>query len=226
MGKYLIALLLMYSNAYAKDVRVMVIDEGISANQIELIKYVEAGSYEDTQDDNGHGTHVAGIIAESGCPNLKIVSCKAFYKGHANIDRVHECFERAIIMKVNIINYSGGGNTPDDKELEIIKRASASGIKINVAAGNEHRYLGSPCYGYWPACDNVENLTAIGSKVMVDGVDKVSWFSNYGLPDMKWEYGDEVYSTLPNNQYGKMSGTSMAAALYTRHMVQDMCYQQ
>lgn len=230
LGLSLMAIGLLHSScAHAKDVRVLVIDSGVSVNHMFLLKYVEAGPYEDTLDDIGHGTHVAGIIAGSGCPNLKIVSCKAFFKGHAVLNRVHDCLQKAIDNKFDIVNFSGGGESSDDEEYKLIKQISDKGTQINVAAGNgipenhkKGKSLGSPCFGYFPACyTNIDNLNAVGSKSVADNI---SWFSNYGLIGEKWEYGEDVYSTLPDNKYGRMSGTSMATAAFTMHMVQDMCY--
>lgn len=217
----LIFTILHHAVAHAKDVRVMVIDTGIDASHLQLLKYVEAGSYEDLHDDHGHGTHIAGIISESGCPNLKIVSCKAFYKGHAVLERVHDCLNIALKSKIDIINYSGGGVTPDDKEYQLLKQLGDKGVKINVAAGNESKDLGSPCFGYFPACDNITNLTPVGS---IDNSNNRSSFSDYGIVGIKWEYGEKILSTLPDNKYGKISGTSQATANYTKHMVQEMCY--
>ena len=226
MGKYLIPIILFLSfNTYAKDIHVMVIDTGIDGSNIQLLKYVQAGTYDDLHDDMGHGTHVAGIIAESGCPNLKIVSCKAFFHGHANGVKVIECLQKALTSNIDVINYSGGGEEPLGGEYDVIKSLSDKGIKINVAAGNNNRDLGSPCYGYFPACfNNIENLTAVGSMKDNQGHNYRSSFSNYGIPITHWEYGEDVLSTLPDNKYGRMTGTSMAAAMFTKHMVQEMCY--
>jgi|SRR5271166_189157 len=221
MGKYLIGLLLLCSNAYAKQVRVMVLDSGIDASHLELVKYVEAGSYDDLHDFYGHGTHVAGIIAESGCPNLKIVSCKGFFvKGHGAIVPIVNCLNRAIKEHIDIINFSANGELPFDEEFQVMKKVSAAGIKINVAAGNDNKYLGSPCYRSFPACYRLDGMTIVGA---LDRNNRYE-LSNYGIPGMAWEQGVNILSTLPDNKYGKMTGTSMATAMFTRHMVQDLCY--
>lgn len=223
MGKYLISLLLLCSNVYAKDVRVMVLDTGVDASHLQLLKYVEAGNYDDLHDFRGHGTHVAGIIAGSGCPNLKIISCKGFFnKGHGVVNQITFCLNRALKEHIDIINFSAGGEDPFEEEFEAMQKISAAGIKINVAAGNEHKYLGSPCYWYFPACYRLPGMTIVGA---LDNGHLYSR-SNYGLPGMAWEEGVDIFSTLPDNKYGKMTGTSMATAMFTRHMVQDLCYKQ
>lgn len=224
MGKYLIYLFLLLSSvSIARPVRVMVVDTGIDASHVDLLKYVEAGKYEDLHDDFGHGTHIAGIIAESGCPNLRIVSCKAFFKGHGIYVRLIECFQRALTENIDIINFSGGGHGAVVEEYDILKKLNDKGIKIIVSAGNDSKNLGSPCWGFFPACyENLYNLTTVGALTMHG--ERVE-SSNYGYPAMKWEVGEGVLSSLPGNKHGFMTGTSQAAAAYTKDLVKQMCYQ-
>lgn len=221
MGKYLILFLLSITSiTYARDVRVMIIDTGIDAQHIALMKYMEPGSYDDNTDSNGHGTHIAGIIAQSNCPNLKIISCKFFYKNGGIFEKLYDCLDKAISEHVDIVNFSGGGQEPDAKEYEYFKRASDAGIKIIVAAGNDGKYLGSPCYGYFPACYRLPNMVEVGA---INNKDY--WIhSNYGIPGMKWQPGVAIFSTLPGNRYGGMTGTSQATAMETKNLIEKACY--
>jgi subtilisin family serine protease len=209
-------------DSQAKDIRVMVVDTGVDRNHIDLMPYVEPyGPYEDYDDDYGHGTHIAGIIAGAKCPYLHIISCKAFFKGAGQFDKLTYCFNRALKEHIDIVNFSGGGDQSSDEEYAILKKVSDAGIKIVVAAGNHDKNLGSPCFGYFPACYRLPNETAVGALGQDDY--KLS-FSDYGIPEMKWAVGEKIFSTLPGNKYGYMSGTSQATAAYTKSLVQEMCY--
>jgi subtilisin family serine protease len=214
-------------NVQAKQIRVMEIDTGIG-NHIDILHYVEAGSFDDMNDLHGHGTHIAGIIASSNCPNLKIVSCKFYFKDSGIVNRLTDCLERALKERIDIINFSGGGEGFIEEEYKLMEKIDAMGIKIVVAAGNGidktriGKNLGSPCFGYFPACYRLPNMVIVGNKTTEN--ERVE-SSNYGIPGMVWEYGEDVMSTLPNNKYGTMTGTSQAAAIYTKHLVQKMCYQ-
>lgn len=221
MGKYLIPLLFLSLNLYAKDIKVMVIDTGIDGNHIQLLKYVQAGSYDDLNDDFGHGTHVAGIIAESGCGNLKIISCKFFFKGHGIMARLYDCLDRAVNEHVDIINFSAGGPDPSQEEYNFFKKANDAGIKIIVAAGNDSRKFQTPCGEYFPACYKLPNMVIVGGLNEDGGLYKRS---NYGMDGMKWEAAVNILSTYPNNKYARITGTSQATAAYTKHLVEDMCY--
>lgn len=218
------------SCAHAKDIRVMVVDTGIDASHLQLLKYVEAGKYEDLHDEHGHGTHVAGIISESNCPNLKIVSCKFFFKNKGVMPALYQCLDRALHEHIDIVNFSGGGPDIDLKEYEAMKKISDAGIKLIVAAGNDGKNLNSPCWGYFPACYRLDNMIEVGAfdsnTINGKGFVGLRWTrSNYGIPGMHWEAGVDIYSTLPDNKYGKISGTSQATAAYTKHLVEEMCYQ-
>src|SRR5271166_5899342 len=118
MIKYIISFLLISNIVYAKSIRVMVLDTGVDASHLALIRWVEAGSYDNLNDTVGHGTHVAGIIVDSGCPNLKIVSCKFTYNGGGVFNKLYDCLNRALMEHIDIINFSGGFY-PDDREFEL-----------------------------------------------------------------------------------------------------------
>jgi subtilisin family serine protease len=206
----------------AKEVRVFVADTGIDRMHMDLLPYVQEGNWDDMNDVVGHGTHIAGIIASANCPNLKIISCKAFYKDAGAMDKMVACFRRALTEHIDIVNFSGGGSDPDDREYQAIKAISDAGIKIVTAAGNDNRNLGSPCYGFFPACYALKNEFVIGALTKRGNI-KLD-VSNYGMPGMNWEIGESVWSTFPSQRYAYMTGTSQATATFTKHLVQDMCY--
>lgn len=205
---------------FAKDIRVMVLDTGIDSTHKYLQPYLDK---EDVQqypqnyiDKRGHGTHVAGIIASTRVKNLKIISCKFYDVNDGSFKDLYGCLERAILEDFDFVNFSGGGNTFDPKEYELIKTLTENGTIMVVSAGNDNHNLGSPCWGYFPACYLLPNLYPVGS-LGRNGQRYPS--SNYGNNDIVWITGEDIMSTLPNNRYGRMTGTSMAAALYTHVLV-------
>ena len=160
-----------YVSSYSKsDVVVAVIDTGIDAYHIDLDGGKVIGwkdlvrSKTAPYDDNGHGTHVAGIIAGTGEGN-------ASYKGVANgaalvgikvLDRrgsgsmstvdagIDWAIQNKDVYGIKVINLSLGTSTSSagtDSTSIAVNRASASGIAVVVAAGNSGpaKYtIGSP----------------------------------------------------------------------------------
>lgn len=219
--KFLIATILIVSTTYAKDINVMVIDTGVDGENKLIQKYFgPKKNQHDWIDIRGHGTHVAGIIAKSLCTSLKIHSCKYWDAGDNQSSRF-KCLDRALDEHIDIINFSAGGEDFSPKEMEYLFKLDKAGVRMHVAAGNEGKYLGSPCYGYFPACLGFDNLYVVGS---LNEEGRRSRTSNYGKPGMVWELGENVLSTYPNNRGARLSGTSMATAMFTRHVVEQLCY--
>lgn len=123
---------------------------------------------ESYKDHHGHGTHVTGIILygnemyahpttdqygfkhhgfnsyDEVCRSVHILSCKYFdptNKSNDNLKHTVECVRKAIEMKVDVINYSGGGTEPNENEYNAFKDFIATGGTVVVAAGNEHESL-------------------------------------------------------------------------------------
>ena len=175
-------------------------------------------------DNHGHGTHIAGLIAQyADDSNYCLVILKYFDPKvkNDNLENTRLSFERAIKMKVDIINYSGGGEDYSEQECTLIKKALDQGIKVVAAAGNEGKNI--DVTPYYPAmCD---------SRVIVvanyfDDKNRVS-SSNYstGLPGSKimvHEMGWNVMSLAPNNQLVVMTGTSQATAIKTGKIIRSM----
>jgi len=169
-------------------------------------------------DDNNHGTHVAGSIGARGNNgkgitgvnwDTQIMVLKAFdAEGTGGLTNIVEALAYARAMGAHITNNSWGGSAYSQALFDEIDANRNEGQLLIAAAGN----IGSnndntPIY---PASYEIDNIISVGSS---DHNDQLSSFSNYGLMTVDLlAPGSDIYSTLPNNQYGSLSGTSMAAA--------------
>ena len=178
-------------------------------------------------DRNGHGTHIAGIIAQQAFnENYCIVVIKYFdpsqnYLSTDNLEQTRKSFELAINLKVKIINYSGGGEERSEAECLLIKKALDAGIVVVAAAGNEKNNINKN--PYYPAmCDSrvraVANIDRSGQVVPSSNFTDNSPKSRFLYKEM----GNQVLSIIPNNQIGFMTGTSQAAAVETGKVIVSM----
>lgn len=175
----------------------------------------------DPQDDHGHGTHVAGIIAaqaENGIGgvgiayNVQIMPIKAAqYSGALSTTDIAQGIYYAIANGADVINMSFGGYSRSTIEEDALTVAFGNAVLV-AAAGNDgipnefcNKIDGSPFY---PAAYN-----------WVLGVMVEAEFSNYDcIAKNLFEYevvapGLDIWSTLPPNQYAAWDGTSMAAPI-------------
>ncbi len=170
-------------------------------------------------DNHGHGTHIAGIIGAIGgkgrsigvCPKVKLMALKYFdpqARGGNNLKNTIKAIQYAVKMGAHIINYSGGGLEPSDEEFNAIKEAHDKGILFIAAAGNEHS--NSDLAHYYPANYNLDNIISVTA---IDPMANVLKSSNFGSRSVNIAApGENIYSTLPGNKYGLMTGTSQATA--------------
>lgn len=146
----LITLLLSISSYAGQPIKVMIIDTGIDATNSNLTPYLDQADlktheldYKDTH-KAGHGTHIAGIIVKGVCSDVKLYSCGYYSetaKGNENMEMEVACFKRAKSMGINLINYSGGGVTPNGEEFYAVRDLVKAGVYIIVAAGNREREM-------------------------------------------------------------------------------------
>ena len=176
----------------------------------------------DPQDDHGHGTHVAGIIAaqaENGIGgvgvayNTQIMALKAAqYSGVLSSSDIAEAIYYAVEKGADVINMSFGGYARSQVEEDAL--AVAFGQAVLVAAAGNDGVVNLPCLGrdMYPAAYN----WVLGVMASTSGGGKAS-FSNYDcIPHDSHEYelmapGVDIWSTLPGEQYAAWDGTSMAA---------------
>lgn len=171
----------------------------------------------DVRDNNGHGTHIAGIIGgsngtfSSAASDVNLMILKyydPFSNGLNNLEASIRAIDYAIQMKADIINYSAGGIQRSVAEEAAVRRAQKAGILFIAAAGNEKS--NSDYVKYFPANYGLSNILSVTA---IDSDHKVLPSSNYGVNSVDLAApGKNILSTLPGGLYGTMTGTSQATA--------------
>ncbi|AGH94652.1 S8 family peptidase [Pseudobdellovibrio exovorus] len=172
-------------------------------------------------DENGHGTHIAGIIKNEFQRHIPVPAAEArlmilkYYSPNIdpneNAKNTVRAIEYATKMNVKIINYSAGGEEFFAQEFEAIKKAQEQNILFIAAAGNNRK--NTNLAKYYPANYGLKNIISVAA---TDKNGNLGAFSNYGNKSVDLAApGTAVYSTLPNNRHGFMSGTSQATAYVT-----------
>jgi hypothetical protein len=196
-----------------QQVTVAIVDTGIETSHPDLSGSVVRGydfvnDKESAEDDHGHGTHVAGIIAakqnqtgivgtshQSWVMPIKVLNST----GSGYVSDVAKGIYWAVDNGANIINLSLGAPVDTDVLRKAVNYASSKGVLMVGAAGNDS---GSPCQ--YPAA-----YSSVICVVATDKSNKLASFSNIGgeiaAP------GVSNYSTFLGGTYRYLSGTSMAA---------------
>ncbi|HIL71585.1 MAG TPA: hypothetical protein EYG38_17270, partial [Verrucomicrobia bacterium] len=166
----------------------------------------------DPMDDHQHGTHVSGIIGAKGdneigiagvCWDVSLMAVKAFDdSGSTELSRVIEAIQYAVQNGAQIINASWGldDSTTSDALEVLVREVRSLGILFVAAAGNADD--DAP---FFPA--SYPEVLSVGA---TDHKDKKASFSNFGEFVDLAAPGRNIFSTLPNADYGNLSGTSMA----------------
>lgn len=165
----------------------------------------------DPMDDQGHGSHVAGIIGavtNNGkgvaglCWEASLMAVKAFNEnGEAAVSDVVAAIGYAAANGADVINASWGAPEQSLALQEAIHEATQAGVLVVSAAGN-----GRTSEPYYPsALEDVVSVAATNNR------DQRAAFSNFGSQVDLAAPGELVLSTMPNARYELLSGTSMAA---------------
>lgn len=218
-----------------RDIIVAVIDTGIDPNHKDLSvniwksKKISAefgwnfvSNQPNPIDDHGHGTHVAGIIGALADPKtgvsgvahrVSIMSVKYYSHGNSgdvNLHNTIKAINYAVDNGAKVINYSGGGRAFSDLEAVAIKRAQDRGVLFVAAAGNEKRNTDQAANYYFPAAYRLPNIISVAA---TDIHNKLLPTSNWGHRTVDVAApGENIYSTMPGDRYGYMTGTSQATA--------------
>ncbi|KRF65959.1 hypothetical protein ASG99_17790 [Bacillus sp. Soil768D1] len=200
-----------------KDTLVAVIDTGVDDSLADLKGTVrmELGKNfidkkENAVDDNGHGTHVSGIIAAKGDngysmqginPVAKIMPVKVLdSSGFGDMEKIALGIKYAVDHGAKVINLSLGGEYSRTIEYAL-KDAAAKNVMVVVASGND----GAEGLSY-PASSKY--VISVGA---TNALDLVSDYSNYGAKLDMVAPGTGIPSLVPNGNVTNMDGTSMAA---------------
>ncbi|MBV8818519.1 MAG: S8 family serine peptidase, partial [Acidobacteriaceae bacterium] len=178
----------------------------------------------DPRDDNQHGTHVSGTIGAVGnngqgvagvnwtasIMGLKFMDAS----GSGAVSDAIDAIEFALQAKttfgaaanVRVLSNSWGGSDYSQALVNEINKAGGADVLFVVAAGNSSGNNDvTPTY---PASYNTANMIAVAA---TSNNDTLASFSNYGPSTVHLGApGVSILSTLPNNSYGFLSGTSMA----------------
>jgi len=206
-----------------EGVTVAVLDTGVQSSHPDLAGQVLPGrsflsqgqQSPSTADGNGHGTHVAGIVAATTnsigiagiAPGAKVLPVKVLADdGTGWLSDVAAGLTWAVDNGAKVANLSLGGGAPSGALHVALVDAMARGTLVVVAAGNS-----GPCAAVsYPAA--YPEVLAVGS---IDQARKASSFSTTGNYVDIAAPGSMILSTWPTNLvpsgYQYASGTSMAA---------------
>ncbi len=190
---------------------VLVVDTGVDYNHLDLNGcfrknkgYNFVRRDDDPFDDNGHGTHVAGIIAgiKTGvAPMSKLSAAKVLSKsGTGTTTDVIRAIDYAIDNNFRIVNMSLGSPRYNHAFGSICRKANNHGVSLIAAAGND---------GYGPeypaAYEGVVSVAALTNDNRHPNFSNIDKTVDISSPGVK------IYSTFPGNNYKECTGTSMAA---------------
>ncbi len=176
---------------------------------------------QDPMDDNGHGTHCAGVIGAEGDNSegiagvnwevqimpLKFLSRGGFGSTKNAIEAINYVIDRKRAgVNIRIVSNSWG-STAKSKALEdVIRVAGEAGILFIAAAGNDAS--DNDKRHHYPSDYNLPNMVSVAA---LDRNDNLASFSNYGVKTIDVAApGKDISSTWIGGKYRDASGTSMA----------------
>jgi thermitase len=216
----------------SRNVIVAVIDTGVDYNHESLkpnmipgydFRDNDADPYDKTSSRNpGHGTHCAGVIGATGLisngivglsPEVSMMPIRFLGEdGSGDLNGGIKSIDFAIQNGAKIISASWGatvGRAQAAPLIEAVKRADDAGVIFIAAAANDGRNNDST--DVFPANANFPNMITVAASGPND--EKPNW-SNFGKRMVHVAApGLNIMSTLPQNKYANLSGTSMATPL-------------
>ena len=193
-------------------------EDGDTAHVDDLVGWNFVNNTNDPLDDNGHGTHTAGTIAERGNDAVggvgvmwqaEVMGLKFLAANGSGTDLGAALAVRyAADHGARVSNNSyGGGQGAGSPMVDAISYAATKGQVVVAAAGNNSGNNDNAGASY-PATFPNDNIVAVAA---IDINGNLANFSNYGATTVDLAApGVNIYSTLPNNAHGSLSGTSMA----------------
>jgi subtilisin family serine protease len=176
---------------------------------------------QDPMDDNGHGTHCAGVIGAEGDNSegivgvnwevqimpLKFLSRGGFGSTKNAIEAINYVIDRKRAgVNIRIVSNSWGSTAKSKALGDVIKAAGEEGILFIAAAGNDNSNNDSR--PHYPSNYDLPNMVSVAA---TDSNDNLAGFSNFGIKTVHIAApGKDIMSTWINAGYREASGTSMA----------------
>lgn len=207
-----------WGTSKGNGIKVAILDSGIDENHEDLNVAGGVTTVDDTHwgsDGNGHGTHVAGTVAALDnslgvvgvAPNVTLYAVKVLSDGGSgSVSSVAAGIDWAVSQGIPVLNMSLGGSSDSQTLRDACDAAYAAGHLLVASAGNSGNPGGRGDNVGYPA--KYASVIAVASSTIND---TRSSFSSTG-PDVELiAPGSNILSTLPGNNYGTYSGTSMAS---------------
>ncbi|MDT8858828.1 S8 family serine peptidase [Alkalihalobacillus sp. MEB130] len=199
-----------------KGVKVAVIDSGIATNHsalnvaggVSMVNYTRSFN-----DDFGHGTHAAGIIASTAkeapgvAQGVQLFAVKTLdQNGIGRLNDTIRGIEWSVNNGMDIINLSLGTDESQTALRAAVDEAHERGLIIVAAAGNKNSNFSTPMDVQYPA--------RYGSVIAVSALDRNNTIARFSATGSAIEFsapGVDIYSTYVNNKFTRMDGTSMSS---------------
>jgi subtilisin family serine protease len=175
----------------------------------------------DPMDDNGHGTHCAGIIGAEGGNDIgisgvnwriQIMPLKFMNAGGSGTTKdaaeaINYVIERRKAgVNVRVISASWGSTQKSRALEDVIREAYEAGILFVAASGNSS--VDTDKVPHYPSSYDIPNVISVAA---LDRHDQLASFSNFGVKSVAVAApGVDILSTWLGNEYEEKSGTSMA----------------
>lgn len=207
----------------SRSVKVAVIDTGVNYNLAEIAANCEQGfnfitSQPGGLDDNGHGTHIAGIIGAIGNDGMGVAGINwlttivplKFLNSEmqGTLTNLLYAVDYVSMYNLPVVNLSFASDTNSTALNDAI--TACTNTLFVCGAGNSGRDIDS--VPAWPAALNSANMITVAN---TDGDDALNSESNYGATKVHIAApGTDIYSLdLAAGNYANMTGTSMAAPM-------------
>lgn len=209
-----------YSVRY--KIKIAILDTGVDFNH-PLLKDFKSPStkIEDTIDNSGHGTHVAGILVRNLMETFGDDAKNLFEIGSFKYNPNEKgSYEKALLKSFkwipDIVNLSLSGPMKNSFEEKILTFGIKLGINVISSAGNDGTNIDSfPC--------SIKRVLCVGN---LEKQGEISETSNFGSNVQFYAKGTHILSTMPNATHGFLSGTSMSAPVMTAYVASRLITKQ
>ena len=208
-----------YGNGIGKTA--WIIDTGIDFDHPDLtVNAAKSRSFingvESARDENGHGTHVSGIIGGKNntvgvlgvASGATLISLRVLDAGgQGNLSSVIQAlaYVNTNAKAGDVVNMSLGEDVTSAILIAQVQNTAVRGVYIAIAAGND----AEPANKFSPGNANGTNIYTVSA---IDSLDRFASFSNYGNDVVDFAApGVRILSTFSQGRYAYLSGTSMAA---------------